>query len=464
MQNVLACFSLVMKRTCIPATILVVAAFALPSAPAWATPPPDPIADVVAKVRDAVVRITSVQPRANPSPGKNLADASDANPPIEIGSGFIIDSSGLVATNRHVVENATAVFVGTQDGGRYRAELIVSAGETDIALLKINSGEKLPVVTFGDSDMVRVGDAVIAIGDPFGFGGSVSAGVVSATNRNIQESPFDEYIQTDAAINHGSSGGPLFNLSGQVIGMDSVLYAPGTYSGSAGVGFAIPSNVLRFVLPRLENDGKVAAGRLPLLTQRVPELMAAAIGVPEPGGAVVIATTAQAEALEGKIHPGDVIKTFGGEVVLDPRDLARKAAAATIGSRVALGVYRLGQMTTIEVPILALPAANPTVRQSFPPKTLGLHLTAGPGTAKKSRVIVDAIDPSGSVADSGVKKGDVILRVQQQVVLTPEQAMAELQARTDAKHPYAALLVERDKKQSWIAIALPNEVPGVPRS
>jgi serine protease Do len=464
MQTVLACFGLATKRTCIPAVFLVVAAVALPSVPAWAAPPPDPIADVVAKVRDAVVRITSVQPRVNPPSGKNAADASDANPPIEIGSGFIIDPSGLVATNRHVVENAVAVFVGTRDGGRYRAELIVSAGETDIALLKINSGEKLPVVTFGDSDTVRVGDAVIAIGDPFGFGGSVSAGVVSATNRNIQESPFDEYIQTDAAINHGSSGGPLFNLSGQVIGMDSVLFAPGTYSGSAGVGFAIPSNVLRFVLPRLENDGKVAAGRLPLLTQRVPELMAAAIGVPEPGGAVVIATTAQAEALEGKIQPGDVIKTFEGEVVLDPRDLARKAAAATVGSRVTLGVYRLGQMTTVEVPILALAAANPTVRQSSPPRILGLHLAAAPGTAKKPRVVVDAIDPSGSVADSGVKKGDVILRVQQQLVLTPEQAMAELQARTDAKHPYAALLVERDKKQSWIAIALPNEVPGVPRT
>ena len=382
MQTVLACFSLIKKRTFILAVFMVAAAFALPSVPARAAPPPDPIADVVAKVRDAVVRITSVQPQVNPSAGKNLVDASDANPPIEIGSGFIINSSGLVATNRHVVENATAVFVGTQDGGRYRAELIVSAGETDIALLKINSGEKLPVVTFGDSDTVRVGDAVIAIGDPFGFGGSVSAGVVSATNRNIQESPFDEYIQTDAAINHGSSGGPLFNLSGQVIGMDSVLYAPGTYSGSAGVGFAIPSNVLRFVLSRLETDGKVGAGRLPLLTQRVPELMAAAIGVPEPGGAVVIATTAQAEALAGKIQPGDVIKTFEGTAVLDPRDLARKAASATVGSRVTLGIFRLGQMTTIEVPILPLPTANPTVRQSFSPKILGLHLIAGPGTAR----------------------------------------------------------------------------------
>jgi serine protease Do len=417
---------------------------------ARADPPPDRIADVVAKVKNGVVRIIVVH---------------DTNPTTEIGSGFVVDPSGLIATNRHVVENAVAVFVGTTDGGRYRAELIITAGETDIALLRINAGESLPALTFGDSDTVRVGDSVIAIGNPFGFGGSVSAGVVSATNRNIQESPFDEYIQTDAAINHGSSGGPLLNLSGQVIGMDSLLYAPGTYSGSAGVGFAIPSNVVSFVLQRLQESGKVAAGRLPLRTQQVPELMATAMGIAEPGGALVVGLTAQGETLAGKIQPGDVIKTFDGATVLDPRDLARRAAAATVGNHVVLGINRGGQMSTVEVPVLALTAAKPTVKQTVPAKIIGLHLTAGqPAAGKKPSVVVDAIDPSGSLADSGLRKGDVILRVQQQLVSTPDQAMAELQARTDAKLPYAALLVERDKKQSWMPVALPNEVQHAPRT
>ncbi len=438
-------------RRCTFIALLAAVVFAVSaSTPARADPPPDRIADVVAKVQNGVVRIIVVHNTA---------------PTIEIGSGYVVDPSGLIATNRHVVENAVAVFVGTTDGGRYRAELIITAGETDIALLRINAGKDLPALTFGDSDKVRVGDSVIAIGNPFGFGGSVSAGVVSATNRNIQESPFDEYIQTDAAINHGSSGGPLLNLSGQVIGMDSLLYAPGTYSGSAGVGFAIPSNVVGFVLKRLQERGKVEAGRLPLLTQQVPELMAAAIGVAEPGGALVIGLTAQAETLEGKIQPGDVIRTFDGETVLDSRDLARKAAAATVGNRVALGINRGGQMSTVEVPVLPLVGAQPTIKQTAPAKTIGLHLTAGkPGAGKKPSIVVDAIDPSGSLADSGLRKGDVILRVQQKLVSTPDEAMAELQARTDAKLPYAALLVERDKKQSWMPVALPNEVQHAPRT
>ncbi len=308
----------------------------------------------------------------------------------------------------------------------------------------------------GDSDTVQVGDSVIAIGDPFGFGGSVSAGIVSATNRNISESPFDDYLQTDAAINHGSSGGPLFNLSGQVIGMTSVLYAPGNYSGSAGVGFAIPARVLNFVLPRLEKNGQIAAGMLPVQTQQVPELMASAIGAPDPGGALVILLTAQGGAMAGKIQPGDVIRSFNGKPVLDPRDLARQAARATVGSRVTLELYRSGQLTTVEVPILPLAGPGAIVRQSPPAKILGLHFAATPGSAKKPGVTVEAVDPSGSVADSGLRKGDVILRVQEQLVFTPEQAFAALQARSKSKAPFAAVLVERDKKQGWMPIALPD--------
>jgi serine protease Do len=284
----------------------------------------------------------------------------------------------------------------------------------------------------------------------------VTSGIISAVNRDIMESPFDDYLQTDAAINHGNSGGPVFNLSGQVIAMASVLYAPGSYSGSAGVGFAIPSNLLSFVLGRLEKNGRVAAGMLPLRTQPVPEMMAAAIGAPGPGGALVIELTAQAEAMVGMIQAGDVIRSFDGTIVLDPRDLARKALRAKVGNPVTLELCRAGQMVSVEVPILPFTGPQPIVRQSAPAKTLGLHLAALSGTDNKSGVTVEAIDPSGSIADSGLRKGDVIVRVQQRLVSTPQQALAELQTWTDSKQPYAALLVERDKKLRWMPVALPN--------
>ena len=186
-----------------------------------------------------------------------------------------------------MIENAVAVFVATPDGIRYVARIIGMAGKADMALLKIDAAKDLPALPFGDSNVVRVGDAVIAIGSPFGFDDSVTAGIVSAVDRDITESPFDDYIQTDAPINHGSSGGPLLNLAGEVIGMNSVLFAPGDYSGSAGVNFAIPSNDLRFVMDRLMVDGKVRAGMLPIRTQQVTWMIQQALGTPGLQGALV---------------------------------------------------------------------------------------------------------------------------------------------------------------------------------
>jgi serine protease Do len=295
---------------------------------------------------------------------------------------------------------------------------------------------------------------VIAIGSPFGFDNTVTAGIVSSVNRDIMESPFDDYIQTDAAINHGNSGGPLFNIAGEVVGMTSVLYAPGNYSGSVGLGFAIPSNDLRFVFSRLEQYGQVRAGMLPLRTQQVTEFMAQAIGSPDSGGALIASLGSRADEMNHQIEPGDIVRTFNGEPVIDPRDLARKAAKAEIGSTATLGICRSGTIMSVHVPILPFETGpeKPVVLPGPPPKTLGLQLAAAPGG-----VAVSAVDPSGSVADSGLQPGDVILRVQQQRVRTPEEAEAALKAREAAKEPYAAILVERDDKSSWIPIALPGE-------
>jgi serine protease Do len=428
----------------------------LPAYPAPADQPPGAIAGMIASVQGSVMRVVVVHPPEQPDDnGQGKSQAGDSKPVTRIGSGFVIDPSGLVATNRHVVENTLAIFVGTPDGGRYRAEVVGMPARADIALLRIvHPPAHLTAVKFGDSDKLRPGDTVIAIGSPFGFDNTVTAGIVSSVNRDIMESPFDDYIQTDAAINHGNSGGPLFNTAGEVIGMTSVLYAPGNYSGSVGVGFAIPSNDLRFVFSRLERYGQVRAGMLPLRTQQVTEFMAQAIGSPDSGGALIASLGPKADEMNHQIEPGDIVRSFNGQPVIDPRDLARKAARAEIGSLATLGICRGGTIMTVQVPILPFEDLPPNgeVLPGPPPKTLGLQLAAA-----KGGVAVAAIDPSGSVADSGLQPGDIILRVQQQRVSAPEEAEAALKAREAAKQPYAAILVERDDKSSWIPIALPGE-------
>ena len=421
--------------------------------------PVDILADVVARVQPSVVRIVVVHPAANVAePGTAVLDseqsaAASAQPVSKIGSGFVVDSAGLVATNRHVVENSISIFVSTADGARYRAEIVGLAAKTDIALLRIDPSANIPALPFGNSDALRAGDTVIAIGSPFGFDNTVTAGIVSSVNRDIMESPFDDYIQTDAAINHGNSGGPLFNLAGQVVGMNSVLFAPG--QGSAGVGFAIPSNDLRFVLDRLMTYGDVRGGMLPIRTQQVTGLMADAIGVPSAGGALIASLGPEADQMDGKIQPGDVITRFNTQAVADPRDLARKAAVAAVGSKAVLALYRAGKAMTVEVPILPLEGVTqPAASNGYHPKVLGLRF--GDVVRGQAGVTLSGIDPSGSAADSGLLKGDVILRVQQQSVSTPDEALRALQSRSDGKHAYAAVLVERDNKQTWFPIALPE--------
>jgi len=416
----------------------------------------DMIADVVARVQPSVVRIVVVRPPSKPAEDTmKLAKAADSEPTSAIGSGFAIDASGLIATNRHVVENSISIFVGTANGSRYRARLVGMASKADIALLRIDPGVHLPALTFGDSDKLRAGDTVIAIGSPFGFDNTVTAGVVSNLNRDIMESPFDDYIQTDAAINHGNSGGPLFNMAGEVVGMNSVLFAPG--AGSVGVGFAIPSNDLKFVLDRLDKYGEVRGGMLPIRTQQVTGLMADAIGIPTAGGALIAGLEREADRMNGEIQVGDVITRFNNEPIADPRDLARKAAWAPVPGKAVLAIYRDGKVMSVEVPILPMegtaPRSDPNAHHA---KSLGLRFTAIPGGRPEDGVMLEDVDMMGSAADSGLRKGDVVMKIQQQTVSTPGQALKVLQSRIEAKKGFAALLVKRDDKPTWMPVALPD--------
>ncbi len=423
---------------------------------ARADAPADPIAAVVAQVKPAVVTVFAVKPPEE-KPGKpGTADAGTSpagKPAITNGSGFLIDPSGFVATNKHVIEHAISLFVVTADGIRYKARIVGLTSKADIALLKIDAVKPLPAVTFGDSDKMRIGDTVIAIGSPFGFDESVTAGIVSAVNRDISESPFDAYIQTDAPINHGNSGGPLFNLSGQVIGMNSVLFAPGTYSGSIGLGFAIPSDELSFVYKRLIATGQVRAGMLPIRTQQVTWMLARAIGAPGLNGALVATVeTGGAEMMKGRIKTGDIILSFNGQAVSDPRDLARKAAQAPIGSDAALEIFHDGQRSVVHVPVQAWPEGKLPVISDIAPRSLGLGLTTGP----RGGVLVASIDPTGSAASSSLQKGDIIVRVQALAVSDPDQALRMLTTLSHDKRAYAAVLAERGGQRTWIPLALPE--------
>jgi serine protease Do len=424
--------------------------------PAWADVPPSPIAAIVAKVKPAVVKVISVRrsdaPIAAPAAGTAGA-ASSVKPMIADGSGFIIDPSGFIATNKHVIANSISVFVVTDDGIRYTARIVGLTAKADTALLKIDAGKALPSIEFGDSDKMRVGDAVIAIGSPFGFDDSVTAGIISAVNRDIMESPFDDYIQTDAPINHGNSGGPLFNLTGQVIGMNSVLFGPGDYSGSVGLGFAIPSDDLRFIYQRQMADGAVRAGMLPIRTQQVKWMLQQAIGAPGLNGALVDALDVDGDKMmNGQIKPGDIILSFNGEPVLDPRDLARKAAKMSRGSDAALEIFRSGKRFVVHVPVQVWPEGTPPVLRQGSPAQLGLDLSSGANGA----VVVAAIDPKGSAADSDIRKGDVIVQIQAQQVADPDQALDVLKSVAAEKHAFAAVLVERGGQRTWIPLALPE--------
>jgi serine protease Do len=444
------------SRFALAASLVVALAVVSPGF-AKADVPLDPIASVVAKVSSAVVGITAARPpkAEDDSAGPKIASAASERPTFAVGSGFIIDPSGYISTNKHVAENSTALFVTTADGQRYKATIVGMPGKADMALLKIEAGHPLPAIKFGDSDKMHAGDTVIAIGSPFGFDNTVTAGIVSAVNRDIMESPFDDYIQTDAAINHGNSGGPLFNLAGEVIGMNSVIFSPST--GSSGLGFAIPSNDLTFVYDRLMRTGQIQAGMLPVYTQPVSWMLQQAFKAPDLHGALVSRVhDDDGKMMQGKIKPGDVILSFNGQKITDPRDLARKVAWAPIGSDAELAICRGGVNSVVHLTIHAWPEAKSVSPDGDLPKRLGLELASAVGEKNQPIVTVASIDPAGTAAYSGIQPGDTILEVQQTPIADPAEAMKLFSAPASGKYHFVAVLVEHEKKATWMPLAIPE--------
>ncbi len=326
--------------------------------------PPGGYADLVESVSPSVVFIEvdgkTPQTRAMPELPEGVPDALRRQfeehfgqqrpaPRAGVGSGFIISESGDVVTNHHVVDGAERVTVTLSDGTKLPAEVVGSDPLTDIALLQVESDTPLPAVTFGASDNMRAGDQVFAIGNPFGLGGTVTSGIVSATSRNINSGPFDDFIQTDAAINRGNSGGPLFNADGDVIGVNTSIFSPD--GGSVGIGFAVPSDLVQTVVADLEDDGTVTRGWLGVQIRPMTEEVADVLGYDGPRGAVVEAVMEDSPAEAAGLQNGDIILSFGQTEITELRDLTRAVAETQPDTTADMTVLRKGETETYEVKI-----------------------------------------------------------------------------------------------------------------
>jgi serine protease Do len=389
-----------------------------------------------------------------------LLQQQSQRPVHALGSGFIIDPNGYVVTNNHVIDDASDIQVTLSDGTSLAAHVVGRDTKTDIALLKIAASKPLPYLAFGDSNKAHVGDWVIAVGNPFGLGGSVSAGIISGSNREINAGPYDDFLQIDAPINMGNSGGPLFDQSGQVIGIDTAIYSP--TGGSIGIGFAIPSEVVKNVVAQLREHGRVARGWLGVQMQEITPTLAKAVGVTRDKGVLVDIVTKDSPAARGDIKQGDVILAFNGTKVETPRELAWAVAQTPAGKTVPVRVWRDGQERTLDVTI-GTEHAQQKVAEAGPESQSGpLGLALAPLSSDRRQglgegrggVLVASVAPGSRADDSGLQAGDVILSIGGRPVSSPDDAVARIHAAQREKKDALPLLVMRDGTTAFLALEL----------
>ena len=374
-----------------------------------------------------------------------------------VGSGFIIDPTGMIVTNSHVIDGASEINVAFSDGGVTSATVLSATKVGDIALLKVDVGHPLPVARWGDSDQLQIGDPVVAIGNPLGLGISVSAGIISALNRDIMDSPYDHFIQTDAAINHGNSGGPLFNMRGEVVGIDTALVSP--TPASAGLGFAIPSSGAQWVIDRLLKYGWVRPSWVGMVVQQVTPDMAKALGMPRPEGSIVAVTAAGGPAEKAGIHVGDIVLGYGDKVPTDERDLLRMIAQTPEGQTTSLAILRDGKRQEVPVTVAEWPrqlweknsgsVTPPAPLHRTLPPDFGLTLSSLTDQVRaqysldtgQTGVVVTGVAAGTDAAERGLAPGDVILRVQDAAVNSSADVQAKLDEVRDEKRSFALLLV-----------------------
>ncbi|CAO3426739.1 Do family serine endopeptidase [Azospirillum doebereinerae] len=392
-------------------------------------------------------------------------------PSMALGSGFVIDPSGLIVTNHHVVADASEISVTLHDGTRLPAKLVGSDAPTDLALLKVESSKPLSSARWGDSEAVQVGDWVVAIGNPFGLGGSVTAGILSARARDIQQGPYDEYLQTDASINRGNSGGPLYSTDGGIIGINTAIYSP--TGGSVGIGFAIPSSIAKPVIDQLKDGGKVRRGWLGVQVQRVTPDIAESLGMEDTNGALVTSVAPDGPAAAAGIRQGDVITRFGDKSVEQMRQLPRLVASSAIGSTVPLGVIRGGKPDSVPVlvgelrnepqqtamagssgpPRSAQPETRSVLGLKLAPLTQGLRETFSIAADVQGLVVTEVGDNSVA-SERGLDLGDVIVEAGQEPVNTAADLDARITQAREQGRKTLLMLVSRGGDLRYIPLPL----------
>ena len=480
------------------ATALAVPAMPGVVAPAYARPAPDSFADLAAKLLPAVVNIsssTTVTAQNSPGFGPELPQFPPGSPFEQLfrdfmerhknrespqapprrmqslGSGFIIDPKGIIVTNNHVIDGADEITVTLQDGTSLKASLVGRDTKTDLAVLRVKPDKPLPALAFGDSDKSRVGDWVLAIGNPFGLGGTVTAGIISARGRDIQQGPYDNFIQTDAPINRGNSGGPLFDMDGQVIGINTAIYSPS--GGSIGIGFSIPSNLAKNVVEQLRDYGHPRRGWLGVKIQQVTPDIAESLGLKEPAGAMVASVDDSGPASKAHLRTGDIILKFDNQDIKEMRVLPRIVAETEINKTVPVTVWRDGKEQTLQVKVGELPDDQQTKLAStnpdkpVPPKPLNLSslgLKIAPitpdardkyqiGQDQKGVVITD-VGQGTAAAERGLKPGDVIVEVQQEEVATPAEVLDRVEKVRKSGRASVLFLVQSSDGLRWVPLSL----------
>lgn len=449
---------------------------------------PESFADLAEKISPAVVNITttttvarSTTPRGVVPEGSPFEDffrefqdrnnngGGNGDRPRRssaLGSGFVISEDGFVVTNNHVIEGADEILIEFFEGQELPAKVIGTDPNTDIALLKVEAETPLSFVTFGDSDIARVGDWVMAMGNPLGQGFSVSAGIVSARNRALSGS-YDDYIQTDAAINRGNSGGPLFNMDGQVVGVNTAILSPN--GGSIGIGFSMASNVVIKVVDQLKEFGETRRGWLGVRIQDVTEDVAEAIGLEKVAGALVT-DVPEGPSAEAGIQSGDVIMSFDGKEVVDTRSLVRTVGNTAVGKAVRVVVFRDGKTQTLKVTLGrreeaegAVPAAQPAEPEA-PAKTDILGMTVSEITDDlreqldlaqgATGLVVQDVDDLSKAYEKGLRAGDVITEAGQQKLASVDDLSAQIDAAREAGRKSLLLLVRRSGDPRFVALSL----------
>jgi serine protease Do len=456
---------------------------------------PESVADIAAGLLDSVVNISTSQTvtgsRGIPAPRlpegspfqdffDDFFDQREGNPSDgprrvqSLGSGFVIDASGIIVTNNHVIEGADEITANFNDGTKLKATLIGKDEKTDLAVLKVEPASPLKALAFGDSEALRVGDWVMAIGNPFGLGGTVTVGIVSARNRDINSGPYDNFIQTDASINRGNSGGPLFNMEGEVIGINTAIISP--TGGSIGIGFAIPSSTAVNVINQLREFGETRRGWLGVRIQEVTDEIAEGLSMDEATGALVAGVTDQSPAALAGIEPGDVILEFDGRKVAAMHELPRMVADEPIGKQVPVVVLRKGERQTVmvtlgrleEAEVAALDETSPeaTAEEEPPPVVAGpLGLTLADlspdlrarfGISENvAGVVVTEVAENSAAAEKRVQPGDVIIEISQEPVATPEEVEKRIAAlKADGRKSALLLLANKEGNFRFVAVTI----------